>query len=371
MRIASFNVENLFSRARAMNLAEWADGKDILAEFSKLNTRIQKPVYSAADKQAILDSLAKLGLSKSDESKFARLRQTRGRLVKRPRGGATEVVAAGRADWVGWLELMSEPVNEIATQMTAAVIKDVNADILAVIEAEDRTALRRFDQQLLKTINAAYDGIMLIDGNDDRGIDVGLMTKTGFTIESIVSHVDDFVDRERVFSRDCPEFTVRVNATTTILVLVNHFKSKGYGSPATSNAKRRAQAQRVHDIYDLRRSQNIDLIAIVGDLNDTPWDPTPQNPLHPLLSSDLKDISSHPQFQDGGRPGTFGNCTKSNKIDYILLSPEMFQKVTTGGIFRKGIWGGTHGTLFAHYSAMTKPVHAGSDHAAIWAELAI
>ena len=30
MRIASFNVENLFSRARVMNLEEWSDGKEIL-----------------------------------------------------------------------------------------------------------------------------------------------------------------------------------------------------------------------------------------------------------------------------------------------------------------------------------------------------
>ena len=31
-RIASFNVENLFSRASAMNLASWSEGKEILAE---------------------------------------------------------------------------------------------------------------------------------------------------------------------------------------------------------------------------------------------------------------------------------------------------------------------------------------------------
>jgi endonuclease/exonuclease/phosphatase family metal-dependent hydrolase len=117
----------------------------------------------------------------------------------------------------------------------------------------------------------------------------------------------------------------------------------------------------------LRRSQGIELIAIAGDFNDTP----DSDPLTPLLSdgSDLRDIFTHPQFQSDGRLGTFGNGTKSNKIDYLLLSPAMFQRVTTGGVWRKGVWGGKNGTLFPHYDEMTKPVHAASDHAAVWADI--
>lgn len=367
MRIASFNVENLFSRARALNQESWSEGKDILNEYSKLNTILQRPVYNPATRQAILKSIASLGLNKQDESQFVILRQNRGHLLKRPKSGPPEVVAAGRSDWIGWLELKKEAVNEIAVTMTGKVIQDVNADILAVIEAEDRIALKHFNEQLLKPINATYSGIMLIDGNDDRGIDVGLLTRPGYSIETIVSHVDDIADSRQIFSRDCPEFTVRVNETTLVLVLVNHFKSKGFGSQADSNARRKRQAKRVREIYDLRRSQGVDKIAIVGDFNDTP----DSDPLQPLLSegSDLKDISAHPQFQSDGRPGTFGNGAKSNKIDYILLSPALFEKVTTGSVWRKGVWGGKNGTLFPHYDEMQKPAHAASDHAAIWADI--
>lgn len=70
-----------------------------------------------------------------------------------------------------------------------------------------------------------------------------------------------------------------------------------------------------------------------------------------------------------GRPGTFANGTKSQKIDYILLSPALFGRVTGGGVLRRGVWGGTNGTLFPHYPTMTKPIHAASDHAAIYADL--
>ncbi|HET6670191.1 MAG TPA: hypothetical protein VFH15_08150, partial [Pyrinomonadaceae bacterium] len=100
MRIASFNVENLFSRARALNQDTWAEGKEILNQYTRLNKLLQKPTYSAATKADILESIDALGLNNSDESKFVILRQNRGSLLKRPTSGPSPVVvAAGRDDW--------------------------------------------------------------------------------------------------------------------------------------------------------------------------------------------------------------------------------------------------------------------------------
>ena len=74
---------------------------------------------------------------------------------------------------------------------TGRVIRDVDVHILAVIEAEDRVALKTFDRFVLDRVNdelpqgqrkEPYRSVMLIDGNDDRGIDVGLMTKGGYDI---------------------------------------------------------------------------------------------------------------------------------------------------------------------------------------------
>jgi predicted extracellular nuclease len=367
MRIATFNVENLFSRAKAMNLDTWDDGEDVLTYYSSLNKLLQKSIYTNSDKQKILSLIDKLGLSKSDESKFVRLRQNRGKLIKRSTSSPPQITAAGRDSWIGWVELKNETVNETAIKMTAKVIQEVNADILSVIEAEDRISLKNFNNQLLKNIGADYNSIMLIDGNDDRLIDVGLMTKYGYCIDTIVSHVDDRENGNFLFSRDCPEFTVKMNDGTSILIIVNHFKSKGFGDQAKSNAKRKAQAQRVREIYDIRRSQGIENIAITGDFNDTPG----SDPLSPLLAngSDLKDVFIHAEFDDDGRPGTFGNCTKSQKIDYILLSPELYSNVKAGGVCRLGIWGGQNGTLFPHFNEIKDPVHAASDHAAVWVDI--
>lgn len=57
--------------------------------------------------------------------------------------------ATGRGAWVGGLELATEPVDETTTRMTAQDIHDVGADIQAVVEAEDRPSLDRFNTDLL------------------------------------------------------------------------------------------------------------------------------------------------------------------------------------------------------------------------------
>jgi endonuclease/exonuclease/phosphatase family metal-dependent hydrolase len=285
--------------------------------------------------------------------------------VLRPKTGGITIVASGRSDWIGWVDLKRETVNETALRMTAQVVADVSANVLAVVEAEDRLALGRFDQQLLEPLGAAHDHIMLIDGNDERGIDVGLMTR-GVSITSVVSHVDDVDGNQRIFSRDCPEYFLNANGQE-VVVLVNHFKSKGYGSTASSNARRLAQSRRVRDIYDQRRNEGYDLIAIIGDLNDTPTSTS----LTPLMTTDLRDISTLPVFVPDvpNRPGTYGNGTASQKIDYILLSPALAILATHASVNRMGVWGGKNGNLFPHYPEMTREIHAASDHAALYVDI--
>ena len=121
------------------------------------------------------------GLIANGESKFIRLRDIRGKFLKKPKNAPPEIVADGRASWIGWFELTKEPVKETATQNTARVIDLLKADVLCVVEAEDRTGLVRFNKDVLPSVGAQpFQHIMLIDGNDDRGIDVGIVTKAGF-----------------------------------------------------------------------------------------------------------------------------------------------------------------------------------------------
>jgi endonuclease/exonuclease/phosphatase family metal-dependent hydrolase len=370
MRLAVYNVENLFTRAKAMNQGTWAQGQKVLKEYADLNKLLGQVKYTEAAKKKMVALMKSLGLAKSDEGPFVLLRQNRGDLVKRPRVGGMEIVARGRADWVGSLELKRETVDELAMRNTARVIIDVEPDILGIVEAESRPALGLFVEDVVGAIgDNPFRHVMLIDGNDTRGIDVGLITRSGFPIGPMRSHVDDLLPSgENVFSRDCPEFTVTTPSGNEIIVMVNHFKSKGYGSQESSNNRRRAQAERVQEIYKQRIAAGNELITVVGDLNDTPSSAQ----LKPLVDgTSLKDVFEHPQFDNGGYPGTFGNSSAANKIDYIFLSPKLFAKVTQGGAWRMGMWPGVRPVKWPAYSDMTEPHHAASDHAAVWVDIDI
>ncbi len=368
MRLASYNVENLFNRAKVMNLGGWSEGKPVLTAFAALNSLLGEHSYTAARKTRMAELMIELGLEKSDTGPFVLLRRNRGSLLRRPKTGGIEITASSRDDWVGSLELIPEPINHIAVSNTARIVDDVSADVLAVVEAENRTALLGFNDNVITSVQGTpYRHVMLIDGNDERGIDVGLLTREGFSIGDMRSHVDDRDGNDRrIFSRDCPEYSIATPSGKQLTLLINHFKSKGFGSQAQSSARRKLQAQRVKAIYQGLVAEGRKYIAIVGDFNDTP----DSDALAPLLTeTDLKDISQHPSFDDGGRPGTFGACTANNKIDYILLSPALWGLVQAGGINRKGVWPGTRPAKWAVLGTLEEETQVASDHAAIWCDL--
>ena len=256
VRIASFNVENLFARPKAFGYSDWSVGESVLNAYEEVSELIQKASYTATDKTRIRELLVTLDIYTTTRTgairrkqtlnpKWAWLRKNRGKFDGQPSdpNQSVEIVADGRGDWIGWVELAKEPVDETATRMTARVIKDIDADILGMVEVEDRPSLVRFNKDLLA---ASYRHVMLVEGNDERGIDVAIMTRAGFEIESIHSNVDKVDDEGTIFSRDCAQYEVRTPTGVVIHVLVNHFKSQsGGGGP-----KRKRQATAVREIVD-------------------------------------------------------------------------------------------------------------------------
>jgi len=368
MRLATFNVENMFERARAMNFATWAEGRPILEDFAKLNDLIQSEIYTEPIKTRLIEIMKRhKGLLTTGESKYIILREIRGEFIRRPKNKPAEIAAGGRGEWIGWFDLAREPVTEAASQNIGRVIDLLDADVLSVVEAENRILLKDFNEAVLpKVSQKVYEHVMLIDGNDKRGIDVGILTRPGFTIQRLLSHVDDVDEKGVIFSRDCAEYEIRTAKGNTLLLLINHFKSKGYGDAKAAAAKRLRQARRVREIYDQYMNAGYEYLAVLGDLNETPDQPA----LDPLIrgGSSLTDIMVHPNFIGDGRPGTHANGIKSAKLDYILMSPKLSGKVVKGGIERRGVWGGTNGNLFPHLETITRAVDAASDHAALWVE---
>lgn len=377
MRIAAYNVENLFDRARVFN-DENDSHKAVLDAHAEINTLFEQATYTDADKARMLALLDQLGMLNDNEGPFVRLRKIRGQLIRRPRDRSKprKIVAQGREDWIGWVELKTETVDATAMLLTARVIFDVGADILAMIEAESRPVLKTFQEVMAKKLDLpeTYAHVMLIDGNDKRGIDVGLATRAGFPIGRVRSHADDLKpDGNPIFSRDCPEYEVTTPEGATVMVLANHFKSKFGGNDPASRAKRLAQSRAVAGYYRRLRDEGHENIVVLGDLNDTP----DSEELAPLLATDLRDVSEHPNFTEfefeagnGQRGiGTFGLGNDDDKIDYLLLSPALFDRVRGGGLFRKGAWPGSRPPRWEVYSELTARHHAASDHHLIWADV--
>ena len=284
---------------------------------------------------------------------MAVLRQVRGRLVRRPPGGGVEVVADGRGDWVGWVDLTTEPVTAAAIANTARVIRDLNpagarrrrgrepgrAQALHRRPAPHRP--RRDDPAL-----PLFPHVMLIDGNDDRGIDVALLTQAGYPLGTIRSHVDDTDDQGR---RVLPRLP-RVRGAHP-----RRAPARRPGQPPQVQGLRLAgreqrpaappgPAGRGHLPAAPRRTASA-YVAVLGDFNDTP---TPRRSRRCWPAPTC--ATSAPTPLRRRRPaGHLRHLTAANSIDYLLLSPALFAKATGGGIWRMGAWGGVNGTLWPHY----------------------
>src|SRR5438552_2191009 len=118
-------------------------------------------------------------------------------------------------------------------------------------------------------LSGQFGHVMLIDGNDTRGIDVGIMTTPQVEIVSMHSNVDvpdPGATGEHLFSRDCAEYQCRLPSGDTVRVLLNHFKSQIGGGAS----KRARQAKGVRDIVDQLVAAGERNIVVMGDLNEGP-----------------------------------------------------------------------------------------------------
>ncbi|QFQ97074.1 endonuclease/exonuclease/phosphatase family protein [Streptomyces phaeolivaceus] len=367
IRIATFNAENLFRRPTVFGLDDDARRKEVLDDFTELVALLGKEIYQEADRARIAELIVKHDAHDSNPG------SRRPFLVNQPRGGAKlytvsttggpaiKIVAKGRPKWSGWAELVRGDISWDAVENTARVIAEVDADILLTVEVEDRLTLDRFNTQVLGGTlgHDPYPFNLLVDGNDSRGIDVGILSR--FPVTSVRSHIFDLGDNGTpVFSRDCPEFEVEVG-DEPLWILGNHFKSKGFGKASENDKRRRAQARRVREIYEaaLARSSRV---VVAGDLNDSLASP----PIKLLLDAGLREAMTHDSYGTQP-PGTHGTGKRDEqKLDYLMFSPELWDRVTHVGVERRGIWAPR---TFESFTTVTSKLDQASDHAALFADL--
>jgi predicted extracellular nuclease len=352
-KIGTFNVENLFGRAKLLNFKNHEVGEKKLKELKQLKSELKKSTY---DKTKTFNLYNKL-------KKYIKIEEDRGKLFKREKFKIVGIKADGVKDWDGHIVLKRDEFKDIARRNTAKVIRRINADIMCLIEVENRPVLKSFNSQLLYSKKYPYN--MLIDGNDNRGIDVSLLSR--FKIGAIYTHIFDRKGKSKVFSRDCLEVQILLPNGNHLWVLINHLKSKGWGKKTKNDARRTLQADKIVDLlkkYNLKK----DLVVVLGDFNDIPT----RKPLKNLINLphlyDVLDL----QFPNNTDARWTYHYNKNEQIDYILISKPLKDKFNQAAVERRGIYDVhkyTGGSIKA-WSSVQKNGHiaAASDHGAVWAD---
>ncbi len=230
---------------------------------------------------------------------------------------------------------------------TANAILKADPHVLAVAEIENLATLRLFNGRYMRN---TFDRILLIDGNDARGIDVGFLVRKGVAAEilEIRTHVDDaigggYLDQSNrldtkvtshaVFSRDCLEVDVRVGQTV-LTFLVNHFKAQD--AKPTSTTRRLGQATRVAALATKARDGG-KFPIVMGDLNIDVQQKDYDQSLDPLVTLPiLCDPFAGLSDQDRWTHYYSSDHTVS-RLDYILIDNRLAPHVQGTETFRKGL----------------------------------
>lgn len=259
---------------------------------------------------------------------------------------------------------------------TAAIARriiEMDVDVLAVQEVENVEILRRFNRDYL---NGLYRHEILVEGNDARFIDVGLLSK--LPVGAVTSHQtapDPARPGEPVFGRDLLETKILNPSRTRLLFTVfnNHLKSKfvPFGQDPRrarieADGLRRRQAEAISRIVGRRMRRDARYI-VMGDMNDSPDAPT----LQPMLTIDGRSLvnalenpqETRPPKAERSGPGpqttawTYrfkesGQLPRFQLLDQIWLSSALQDRQVAATIDRRRLHGGD-----------------GSDHDPAWIEL--
>jgi endonuclease/exonuclease/phosphatase family metal-dependent hydrolase len=167
-----------------------------------------------------------------------------------------------------------DTLDTIDRRLTAELLGDIDADVVALQEVFDLAALDHFHERYLVPAGASpYRERICLPGNDGRGLDVALLSRR--RVDAIRSHAPltlaevgldppAGVDPELpVFRRDCLMATIG-----PLTLFVCHFKSP-YPDAATAWTTRRLEALATRRLVERYFAESPDsLWLILGDLNE-------------------------------------------------------------------------------------------------------
>jgi endonuclease/exonuclease/phosphatase family metal-dependent hydrolase len=251
-------------------------------------------------------------------------------------------------------------------------IAAMDVDVLAVQEVEDITTLTSFAHMELRDLG--YRHVVLVEGNDPRLIDVGVLSRLPIGGVTSWRHaVHDPADTTPVFSRDLLQVEIlAADRSRRLLTVFNtHLKSQFCDfreDPVTcqehNNRLRCRQAETIARIIAAQTRPDSRYL-LCGDMNDTPDSPF----LAPfatdatlrLVDGLVEAVSDRPapadtppapdwpwssRFKPAGKPAQY------QLLDQFWLAPSLAHRQSGAGIGRR-----------------TRLTRDGSDHDPVWVDL--
>lgn len=373
MKIATFNIQNLFHRDKS--LIKPPAGKCVLNWINEMNFLMRKILKSGGDLERMKELSFLLGFENCNPVPYAVMRKRGGELFLKGSGGSLENKASSISEWNGWVPVQTVPLNPVATENKAKVIAEGNSDILLLQETEDRNSLKEFNLEFLPKYNMVpYSEQLVLQGNDPKGLELGLLTKNGFTVLGIKTFMDDRNDKnDLLFDKNVLQYEITTPSGNIFWLIAVHFIDTAKDKETTEGI-RFQQAYRVAELYQEMRREGKLNVLVAGTFNAVSY----CHSLSPLLQeTDLKDVAKHSGFNvdlDTGkdsnyyRLGAYRMGINIKQKDYLLLSPEMFKRVKSAGLNRKAVWPDKPGK-WQVYNSLQNRDQAASYHPMVWAEI--
>ncbi len=371
MKIATFNIQNLFHRDKS--LLDKPFGKMLTDWVSELDSLMRKSKKNLLEQDRVRELSFLIGFEKSSPKPYAVLRRRSGFLYMKGIHNSTETRANNLTDWNGWIELQTLPLRPTATDNKALVIADVNADILLLHEVEDRASLEEFNQEVLPKFDfKPYAQSFVIQNNDMKGLETAIFLRDGYSLNTVKTHlIGGYSDA----FQHLIEYEITTPKAKKIWVLAIYLVKQEVDEK-TNDVLRKSQMINIAKIYDGLIAEGKTNVIITGTFNA----PSYCDSLSPLIQqTDLKDITKHLSFEvatDEGqdasyfRLGAYRLGVNIKQRDYMLLSPPLFKLMTDSGLNRKAVWP-VKRPQWSIYKTVTSKHNAASEHPVIWGKIGI
>lgn len=251
----------------------------------------------------------------------------------------------------------------VKTLWLAESVLDMDADIVCMNEVGGQESLENFAKLFLKGRYVPY----LLEGNSDRGIDVGFLVHKEFLARlELRTHKDRPLDflypherdsneyfqgeaperqlKTHYFSRDCAELRIfkEGQATPALIILCVHLKSKldPEGIDPEGKQRREAELKTLMKIYRELRAEFTPStkIIIAGDFNGCAKRATLSEEFAELAKTDLESVIDIMGLDDNAAATQLqfhrGGGVSCLQIDFIFISPDLKSELAGAEVFR-------------------------------------